>query len=113
MIRKIQFAPANNKAGPKADISKQFMMTDKPLNLEASLEKEVHRSLQTSFSAWYIYIHKKYNRCSTTHKESFSHVDLLPRRSDHREGKSQQRNQQGCEENQSLRWAVRSLDLNS
>ncbi|XP_073342753.1 arrestin 3b, retinal (X-arrestin) [Pagrus major] len=42
MIRKIQFAPANNKAGPKADISKQFMMTDKPLNLEASLEKEVY-----------------------------------------------------------------------
>ncbi|KAM8732999.1 arrestin 3b, retinal (X-arrestin) [Acanthopagrus schlegelii] len=42
MIRKIQFAPANNKAGPKADISKQFMMTDKPLNLEASLEKEIY-----------------------------------------------------------------------
>lgn len=41
MIRKIQFAPANNKAGPKADITKQFMMTDKPVHLEASLEKEV------------------------------------------------------------------------
>lgn len=47
MIRKIQFAPASNKAGPKADIAKQFMMTDKPLNVEASLEKEVHQSLQT------------------------------------------------------------------
>ncbi|KAF7663701.1 hypothetical protein LDENG_00201030 [Lucifuga dentata] len=42
MIRKIQFAPANNKAGPKADITKQFMMTDKPVHLEASLEKEVY-----------------------------------------------------------------------
>ncbi|XP_059201436.1 arrestin 3b, retinal (X-arrestin) [Centropristis striata] len=42
MIRKIQFAPANNKAGPKADISKQFMMSDKPVHLEASLEKEIY-----------------------------------------------------------------------
>ncbi|XP_030002218.1 arrestin 3b, retinal (X-arrestin) isoform X2 [Sphaeramia orbicularis] len=42
VIRKIQFAPANNKAGPKADISKQFMMSDKPVHLEASLEKEIY-----------------------------------------------------------------------
>ncbi|XP_035525678.1 arrestin 3b, retinal (X-arrestin) [Morone saxatilis] len=42
MIRKIQFAPANNKAGPKADITKQFMMTDKSVHLEASLEKEIY-----------------------------------------------------------------------
>lgn len=42
MIRKIQFAPANNKAGAKADVSKQFMMSDKPVHLEASLEKEVY-----------------------------------------------------------------------
>ncbi|KAM3612236.1 uncharacterized protein V6R79_005109 [Siganus canaliculatus] len=42
MIRKIQFAPANNKPGPKADISKQFMMSDKPVNLEATLEKETY-----------------------------------------------------------------------
>uniref|UniRef100_A0A8C3AN97 Arrestin-C n=1 Tax=Cyclopterus lumpus TaxID=8103 RepID=A0A8C3AN97_CYCLU len=42
MIRKIQFAPANNKPGPKADIAKQFMMSDKPVNLEVSLEKEVY-----------------------------------------------------------------------
>lgn len=41
IIRKIQFAPASNKAGPKAEISKQFMMTDKPVNVEISLEKEV------------------------------------------------------------------------
>ncbi|XP_029918585.1 arrestin 3b, retinal (X-arrestin) isoform X1 [Myripristis murdjan] len=42
MIRKIQFAPTTNKAGPKADITKQFMMTDKPVHLEASLEKETY-----------------------------------------------------------------------
>lgn len=41
MIRKIQFAPETNKSGPKADISKQFIMSDKPIHLEASLEKEV------------------------------------------------------------------------
>ncbi|KAF3838583.1 hypothetical protein F7725_010351, partial [Dissostichus mawsoni] len=42
MIRKIQFAPISNKPGPKTDVSKQFMMSDKPMNLEASLEKEIY-----------------------------------------------------------------------
>uniref|UniRef100_A0A3P8SGN1 Arrestin-C n=1 Tax=Amphiprion percula TaxID=161767 RepID=A0A3P8SGN1_AMPPE len=42
MIRKIQFAPANNKAGPKAELSKQFMMSDKPVHLEIALEKECY-----------------------------------------------------------------------
>ncbi|KAG7518625.1 arrestin-C isoform X1 [Solea senegalensis] len=42
MIRKIQFAPPNDKPGPKAEITKQFMMTDKPVHLEASLQKEVY-----------------------------------------------------------------------
>lgn len=44
MIRKIQFAPANNKEGPKTEISKQFMMNDKPVQLEASLGKEVREA---------------------------------------------------------------------
>eukprot|EP00064_Thunnus_orientalis_P006146 superscaffoldBa00000626_g6162 len=48
MIRKIQFAPANNKAGPKADVTKQFLMTDKPVHLEASLEKEVVKKIKVS-----------------------------------------------------------------
>ncbi|KAK7922476.1 hypothetical protein WMY93_009378 [Mugilogobius chulae] len=42
MIRKIQYAPVNNKAGAKAELSKGFMMSDKPVHLEASLEKEVY-----------------------------------------------------------------------
>nr|XP_040030422.1 arrestin 3b, retinal (X-arrestin) isoform X1 [Gasterosteus aculeatus aculeatus] len=42
MIRKIQFAPSSNKPGPKAEITKQFMMSDKPVILEASLEKEIY-----------------------------------------------------------------------
>lgn len=49
MIRKIQFAPANNKAGGKADLSKQFMMSDKPVHLEASLEKEVLENIPNAF----------------------------------------------------------------
>ncbi|XP_019726766.1 arrestin 3b, retinal (X-arrestin) isoform X2 [Hippocampus comes] len=42
MIRKIQFAPTKNNAGAKADITKQFMMSDKPIHMEACLDKEVY-----------------------------------------------------------------------
>ncbi|XP_057705932.1 arrestin 3b, retinal (X-arrestin) isoform X2 [Corythoichthys intestinalis] len=42
MIRKIQFAPTKNSAGPKAEITKQFMMSDKPVHMEAALDKEVY-----------------------------------------------------------------------
>ncbi|XP_056140281.1 arrestin 3a, retinal (X-arrestin), partial [Lampris incognitus] len=41
IIRKIQFAPNRVGAGPKADICKSFMMSDKPVHLEASLEKDL------------------------------------------------------------------------
>lgn len=41
VIRKIQFAPSQVGAGPKADICKSFMMSDKPVHLEASMEKDV------------------------------------------------------------------------
>jgi len=42
MIRKVQFAPPNTKAGPKTEVTKQFMMTDKPVHLEVALEKELY-----------------------------------------------------------------------
>lgn len=42
MIRKIQFAPSSNKEGPKTEINKQFMMNDKPVQLEVSLGKEIY-----------------------------------------------------------------------
>lgn len=48
MIRKIQFAPATNKSGPKAVITKQFIMSDQPIHLEASLEKEVGNKQEIS-----------------------------------------------------------------
>lgn len=41
-IRKIQFAPPNNTPGSKVLMSRQFTKADKPVHLEASLEKEVH-----------------------------------------------------------------------
>ncbi|KAF3841046.1 hypothetical protein F7725_006908 [Dissostichus mawsoni] len=42
VIRKIQFAPSQIGAGPKADICRSFMMSDKPVHLEASLEKDLY-----------------------------------------------------------------------
>uniref|UniRef100_A0A3B4WWN4 Arrestin-C n=1 Tax=Seriola lalandi dorsalis TaxID=1841481 RepID=A0A3B4WWN4_SERLL len=42
IIRKIQFAPSEVGAGPKADICKSFMMSDKPVHLEAAMEKDLY-----------------------------------------------------------------------
>uniref|UniRef100_A0AAX7V5U1 Arrestin-C n=1 Tax=Astatotilapia calliptera TaxID=8154 RepID=A0AAX7V5U1_ASTCA len=49
VIRKIQYAPSQVGAGPKADICKSFMMSDKPVHLEASMEKDVrHEPIKIS-----------------------------------------------------------------
>ncbi|XP_015269615.1 PREDICTED: arrestin-C-like [Gekko japonicus] len=42
VIRKVQFAPKNPGPAPKSETTKQFMMSDKPLHLEASLDKEIY-----------------------------------------------------------------------
>ncbi|KAL7848524.1 hypothetical protein AOLI_G00232420 [Acnodon oligacanthus] len=42
VIRKIQFAPDNTGSGQKAEICKSFMMSDKPVLLEASLDKDIY-----------------------------------------------------------------------
>ncbi|NXP40987.1 ARRB1 protein, partial [Leiothrix lutea] len=42
IIRKVQFAPAQTGPAPKAETTRQFMMSDKPLHLEASLDKEIY-----------------------------------------------------------------------
>lgn len=102
MIRKIQFAPANNKAGPTTEISKQFMMNDKPVQLEASLEKEV-RCNTCAVNIWPLQRNAEgFCFLSFTNK-SFSNSDLLPRRTSHCQRENQQRNQQGREESQSHR----------
>ncbi|KFV39104.1 Arrestin-C, partial [Tyto alba] len=42
VIRKIQFAPLKMGPPPKSETTRQFMMSDKPLHLEASLDKEIY-----------------------------------------------------------------------
>ncbi|XP_076877279.1 arrestin 3b, retinal (X-arrestin) [Brachyhypopomus gauderio] len=42
VIRKIQFAPSTVTAGPKVNVYKHFIMSDKSIHLEASIEKEVY-----------------------------------------------------------------------
>ncbi|XP_051973618.1 arrestin-C-like [Xyrauchen texanus] len=42
VIRKIQFAPDNTGSGQKAELCKSFMMSDKPVYLEAFLEKDIY-----------------------------------------------------------------------
>ncbi|KAM4662004.1 arrestin-C [Discoglossus pictus] len=42
IIRKVQYAPELAGPAPRADTTRQFMMSDKPLQLEASLDKEIY-----------------------------------------------------------------------
>ncbi|KAM6954059.1 S-arrestin a [Aplochiton taeniatus] len=42
MLRKVQFAPEKSSAAPVVKTSKDFVMSDKPLHLEAGLEKETY-----------------------------------------------------------------------
>uniref|UniRef100_A0A670YSQ2 Arrestin-C n=1 Tax=Pseudonaja textilis TaxID=8673 RepID=A0A670YSQ2_PSETE len=42
VIRKVQFAPTLTSPSPKTQITRQFMMSDKPLHLEASMDKEIY-----------------------------------------------------------------------
>ncbi|XP_078068197.1 arrestin-C-like [Mustelus asterias] len=42
IIRKVQYAPEKSTVQPKAETTRQFLMSDKPLQLEASLGKEMY-----------------------------------------------------------------------
>ncbi|XP_041051497.1 beta-arrestin-1-like [Carcharodon carcharias] len=42
IIRKVQYAPEKSAVQPKAETTRQFLMSDKPLQLEASLNKEMY-----------------------------------------------------------------------
>lgn len=44
IIRKVQYAPERPGPQPTAETTRQFLMSDKPLHLEASLDKEVGSS---------------------------------------------------------------------
>ncbi|XP_055735283.1 S-arrestin-like [Salvelinus fontinalis] len=41
-IRKIQYAPEDNKTIPSSEITCEFLMSDKPLHMQVSLEKETY-----------------------------------------------------------------------
>lgn len=42
VIRKVQYAPEKAGPQPTAETTRQFLMSDKPLHLEASLDKEIY-----------------------------------------------------------------------
>lgn len=46
IIRKVQYAPEKPGPQPMAETTRQFLMSDKPLHLEASLDKEVSNFLK-------------------------------------------------------------------
>lgn len=114
MIRKIQFAPASSKEGPKTEINKQFMMSDKPVQLEVSLGKEVRQTFAIRTrrplprNPWDFFF-----PVSSPLTVNLSwNPDLLPRRSRRYHGENQQRNHQGREENQSDRWGRQTVWVN-
>lgn len=41
MIRKVQFAPDTDAAAPSVETTRDFVMSDKPLHVKTSLDKEV------------------------------------------------------------------------
>lgn len=49
MLRKVQYAPEGEGAAPSVEITKDFVMSDKPLHVKASLDKEVGRTVRTLF----------------------------------------------------------------
>lgn len=51
VIRKVQYAPERPGPQPTAETTRQFLMSDKPLHLEASLDKEV-RGLDLVGAGW-------------------------------------------------------------
>uniref|UniRef100_A0A3B3VTC7 Beta-arrestin-1 n=1 Tax=Poecilia latipinna TaxID=48699 RepID=A0A3B3VTC7_9TELE len=48
VIRKVQYAPEKPGPQPTAETTRQFLMSDKPLHLEASLDKEVTPETRTA-----------------------------------------------------------------
>lgn len=41
MIRKVQYAPEKSGPAPSVSVTRDFLMSDKPLHVEASLQKQV------------------------------------------------------------------------
>lgn len=41
MLRKVQYAPESEGTAPSVETTRDFVMSDKPLHVQASLDKEV------------------------------------------------------------------------
>lgn len=48
MIRKVQFAPDTDAAAPSVETTRDFVMSDKPLHVKTSLDKEVRGHTELS-----------------------------------------------------------------
>lgn len=57
VIRKVQYAPERPGPQPTAETTRQFLMSDKPLHLEASLDKEVRGSDPLSLTRMSLIFH--------------------------------------------------------
>ncbi len=53
MIRKVQYAPENLGPAPCVETTRDFLMSDKPLHMEASLQKQVGFKQTTSRACMY------------------------------------------------------------
>lgn len=98
IIRKIQFAPLKMGPPPKSETTRQFMMSDKPLHLEASLDKEV----STGAVPWPVPPRASSGMGTGMPghvTEPLPTADLLPRRPHQRDRQHQQHYQQDCEKN--------------
>lgn len=65
VIRKVQYAPEKPGPQPTAETTRQFLMSDKPLHLEASLDKEVRADSPEPF------VHASTLRARTKSQQTF------------------------------------------
>lgn len=52
MLRKVQYAPETQGVAPSVETTRDFLMSDKPLHVAASLEKEVSGFLRHKSSSF-------------------------------------------------------------
>lgn len=110
IIRKIQYAPAEVGAGPKAEICKSFMMSDKPVHLEASMEKDVWLQNSTVICLKIqiddVSIPPPLTGCFVVLTTA-----LLPWWIHPNKNQNQQREQQNSQENQNHRWVLMLIEI--